>query len=209
MTKRVLAYNLTGHDNDSYMLGEETRKAETAEEREFFDWRFVKNGEQHPATCSKCGRKTVPNFVDPSFKLRKKSMDISSTYDGYTIVSNKFKHFCEGLSVSGLEFLALPSQSNHHCLVVHNILEVDTESSEGLRFLYFCDLCGRHAGIFGTSSLRFKAVSAPISQGIFRTDLEFAQAHQQSPVIVVGVETGARMKAEKFKGICWNTIQIP
>ncbi len=73
----IIGYMLTGHDNNSFMLGDETRKAETPEEREFFDWRFIQNGGQHPATCPKCGRKIDPNYINPKFKLKKKKMDFS------------------------------------------------------------------------------------------------------------------------------------
>lgn len=208
MTKQLIGYKLSGHDNDSYMLGEETRRALTDEERKFFDWRFLKNGAQHPATCQKCGRKTEHEYIDPNFKLKKKSMDIGSTYDGYTIVSEKFKIFCESHSITGIEFIELPSQPKHYWLVVRNTLEVDTAQSLGMRFLYYCDECKHYAGVFGTSGLRFKGVESTILQGIYRTDLEFAQAHQQHPVIVVGVEVAAEIKSAKLKGVCLNKIEI-
>lgn len=207
MKKPVIAYILTGHDNNSYMLGEETRKALTAEERQFFDWRFAKDGGPHPATCPKCGRKTDPHFIDPSFELYKKSLDISSTFDGYMIVSERFKGFCESLRIDGVEFIALPSQPKHHWLVVRNILEVDTIESAGIRFLYYCDLCQNYAGVFGTDGLRFKGIESPIMNGIYRTDLKFAQAHEQQPVIVIGTEVAAAMKEVRFKGICLSRIQ--
>jgi hypothetical protein len=207
MKKQVIGYTLSGHDNDSYMLGEETRRALSDEEREFFDWRFLKNSRQHPATCPKCGRKIDHEYIDPSFQLHKKSMDISSTYDGYTIVSKKFKIFCANHAINGIEFITLPSQPKHYWLVIRNILEVDKSKSLGIRFLYYCDLCESYAGVFGTSRLRFKGVESPIIQGFYRTDLEFAQAHQQSPVIVVGTEVGTAIKAAQFKGVCLNKIE--
>lgn len=57
MKTQPIAYILSGLDNDSYMLGDETRKAATVEERKFFDWRFVKDGKQHPATRPKWEQK--------------------------------------------------------------------------------------------------------------------------------------------------------
>lgn len=209
MTSRVLAYLLRAQDNNSYMLGEETRKAATDEERAFFDWRFMKDGQSHPATCAQCGRKTDSHFVDPAFKLRKKGLDIGATYDGYTIVSDRFKDACERLGLGGLEFRPLPSVPTHHWLVVQPVLDVDIDQSEGLRFLYHCDLCQQHAGVFGTVRLRFKGLTAPIPNGIFRTDLSFGQAHEQSPLTVLGTETCARLKAEPFKGIRFEAIHAP
>lgn len=209
MKKLIVGYSLSGHDNDSYMLGEETRCAQSDEEREFFDWRFLKNGKQHPATCPKCGRKTDEGYIDPGFRLHKKSMDISSTYDGYIIVSERFKGFLESQAITGVELIALPSQPKHYWLVIRNVLEVDTNKSLGIRFLYYCDVCECYAGVFGTNDLRFKGVESPIAKGVYRTDLKFAQAHEQSPMIVVGAETGAAIKAAKFKGVCLIKIEYP
>ena len=207
MKKQLIGYKLSGHDNDSYMLGEETRKALTDEERQYFDWRFVKDGNQHPATCPKCGRKLDADYVDPNFRLCKKSMDISSTYDGYTIVSEKFRLFCKSQAISGIEFIGLPMQTEHYRLVVRNIIEIDKTNSVGIRYLYYCDRCRSYAGVFGTGGVRFKGIESPITQGIYRTDLEFAQAHEQCPVIVVGTEVAAAMKSANFKGICLNKIE--
>lgn len=204
----IIGYQLTGHDNDSYMLGEETRPAASAEERKFFGWRFTQNGAQHPATCPKCGRKTDSDYVNPAFKLRKKRMDVSSTYDGYTIVSTRFREFCETSKIAHVEFVSLPSQPTHAWFRVHRILKVDIKASLGLRFLYPCDVCQAYAGVFGTSGLRFVGVDTTVPKGISRTDLDFAQAHEQHPVIVVDTQLAMAMKAEKFRGICLNEIKM-
>lgn len=207
MKKQAIAYLLSGHDNDSYMLGEETRKATTAEESEFFDWRFLKDGKQHPATCPKCGRKIDPDYIDPAFKLSKKRMDVGSTYDGYTIVSDKFKSFCESRGVKDIAFVSLPSQPKHYRLVAHNILEIDTAKSQGLRLLYYCDLCQKYAGVFGTGGLRFKGCGSPLTQGIYRSDLEFAQAHEQSPLFIVGTELATTLKTSGLRGLSLNRVE--
>jgi len=209
MGKYLIAYSLSGHNNDSYMLGEETTKAKTEEERQFYSWRFIKDGAQHPSTCKKCGRKIDPDFIDPDFFLRKKNMDISSTYDGYTIVSKKFKDFCERQSevISGVEFIALPSQLDHYRLVIRNIIDVDKSRSIGIRFLYYCDLCHKYAGVFGTGKLRFKNIESPILKGMYRTDIDFAQAHEQHPVIIVGLELANKIKDAKLEGACLKKLE--
>jgi hypothetical protein len=204
----VIGYQFRGHDNDSYMLGEETRRAASEAEREFFDWRFTQNGEQHPATCPTCGRKVDRDYVSPSFKLRRKRMDVSGTYDGYVIVSERFRQFCRTKSIPNVEFLRLPSQPLHYWFRVLRLVEVDTKISLGLRFLYFCPMCHAHAGVFGTSRLRFKGWETTVPKGFSRTDLEFAQAHQQHPVIVVDPELAEELKAEKFRGMCLTEMEI-
>ena len=44
--------------------------------------------------CRYCGFKTRYDYTNPLFKLSKKTMDISYTYDGACIVSDKWKSFC-------------------------------------------------------------------------------------------------------------------
>lgn len=207
MKKQIIGYRLSGHDDDSYMLGEETRSAISDEERTFFDWRFLKDGKQHPATCPKCGRKTDLDYIDPNFHLHKKNMDVGSTYDGHTIVSEKFKSFCESQALRGIEFIKLPSHPQHYCLAIHNVLEVDTSKSSGIRFLYYCAKCESYAGVFGISGLQFKGIESAIPEGMHRTNLEFAQAHEQHPVIIVSTELAAAIKAAKLKGVSLNKIE--
>lgn len=197
----IAGYQFGGHDNDSYMLGEETRPAASAEEREYYDWRFVQNGGQHPATCPKCGRKTDANYVSPTFKLGKKRMDVGSTYDGYTIVSERFRQFCADLDIADVDFVSLPSEPRHYWFRVQKTLKVDTHASQGLRFLNYCDRCHSYAGVFGTSRLRFIGVETTVPKGFSRTDLEFAQAHEQSPVIVADPDLGAAIHAQGFTGV--------
>ena len=200
-------FTLSGHDNDSYMLGEDTFKVTDPEKRKFYDWRFLLNENQHPATCPECGRKINEDYVSPSFRLRKKSLDIGTTYDGYTIVSERFRDFIDEQKITDIEFVQLPSQPHHFWMRVHSIIEVDTERSIGIRFLNYCDVCKSYAGVFGTSMLRFKGIDSEFPKGIFRTDLLFAQAHEQHPVILLDPELGKSIRERKFKGICLDQMK--
>jgi hypothetical protein len=57
-------YRVQALNNNSYMLGPHTRKAQTENERTYFDWRFTAgDGGPHPATCRCCGRKTDAVFI--------------------------------------------------------------------------------------------------------------------------------------------------
>jgi hypothetical protein len=46
---------------------------------------------QNVPVCATCGFKTSPFFVNPSFIVRRRTFDISFTYDGYAICSLKFR----------------------------------------------------------------------------------------------------------------------
>ena len=57
--------------------------------------------------CRYCGFKTRYDYTNPLFKLSKKTMDISYTYDGACIVSEKWKSFCIENDFSNVSFVPL------------------------------------------------------------------------------------------------------
>jgi hypothetical protein len=65
------------------------------------------------------------NLIDPTFKFRKRKMNISTTWDGFLIVSDRFKQFCEVEKYTGLEFVKLPASPNFLWLKVSNVIEFD------------------------------------------------------------------------------------
>src|SRR5262245_20805673 len=75
------------------MLGEDQRSVKKP--GPFYDWRFYLNGRPHPACCRTCGRKIDRDYVNPSYRVAKRRLDIGCTYDGYEIVSSRFKAFLE------------------------------------------------------------------------------------------------------------------
>jgi hypothetical protein len=189
-----------GHDNDSFVLGPHTRKARSEDERRFFDWRFTAaDGEHHPATCRACGRKVDSSFVSPEFQIKRKRFDFSATYDGYTIASSRFRDACTNEHAIGLHFDSVPHQAGFFFVRATRVLSVD-RGSPGLRLLYPCSECNSFAGVFGTSLLRFQDAD-PEAPGWWRSDLEFAQAHEQSPLFVVGEPTAKWLTERRFKGL--------
>jgi hypothetical protein len=73
-----IAYSLSGPDNDSYMCGVAA----------------ALNVVPGLPVCPECGYKTEFQFSNPSFIVKRRSYDFSTTYDGYYIVSLRFKEHC-------------------------------------------------------------------------------------------------------------------
>jgi hypothetical protein len=188
-----------GHDNDSFMLGPHTRKAQTDSERVYFDWRFTAaDGGPHPACCICCGRRTDRNFIDPSFRVARRRFDLSSTYDGYTVASSRFREACQGEHGAGLEFVAIPSDPAFFIVRANRSLTVNRELSD-LQLFNPCPTCREFAGVIGVSDLQFLDAD-PDAVGFWHTDLAFGEAHDQSPVLVVGMPTAKWLREKKFKG---------
>jgi hypothetical protein len=127
----IVAYELCPHDNDTHMLGDETYPSPRS--AGFHDWRFGTDGVAHPATCPTCGRKTDPEFVNLKYKAKRRTWDIGATYDGYDIVSKRFREFCRKQRWEGMTFLPLPADKEFFVLRLSKILAFDSKRC-GTRF---------------------------------------------------------------------------
>src|SRR5262245_39411995 len=135
----TLGFRVGAHDDDSSMLGDDTYRP--APPVAFHDWRFGKHGVPHPATCGTCGRKTDPGYVSPTFKVKRRRRDISTTYDGYTLVSRRFKEVCDGEHGTGAVFVTLPADQGFFWLRSDRTIAFDAVA-RGTRFEKPCPACG-------------------------------------------------------------------
>src|SRR5437588_11852462 len=110
----ILGFRLGVHDDGTDMLGPETYRSPPS--AGFHDWRFGRAGVPHPATCPTCGRKTDPSYVNRAFRARRRRWDISATGDRYTLVSKRFRAFCERHPWPGAEFVPLPADDDFFIL---------------------------------------------------------------------------------------------
>lgn len=183
----IIGYELTGYDNDSYMTGSCEKLFEIPE----------------IPKCKKCGYRLDYKFTNKSFKLKRKTLDISETYDGITIVSLKFKEFCIRNKYTNLTFIDLPNAPNFYQLyIVGNTLKYEAILKEK-----FCEECQQYESVVGPS-LNKENITKPLNDGFYQSDLWFASGNEKSPTIIISSETLKKLKIEKIKGICSNKIEI-
>ena len=192
----TIAYTLSIHNDDSYMLGPETYFP--LKPKGFHHWRFGTDGVPHPATCAACGRKTDPTYINPHFRVKKRKRDLTMTYDGYALVSTRFRDFCELHSWTGAVFVPLPADKNFFVFRLSDVLTFDSERRE-TRFGKRCSVCDAHYEVTGAYPAYLRGIKEPIKEGFFRSDLEFAAGPEQSPIIILGIDTAMTIKAQKFK----------
>src|SRR4051812_22112927 len=162
----VLGYYLGVHADGSHMLGPDTYSVPPA--AGFHDWRFGKDGVPHPATCGTCGRKTDSAYINPAFRVRRRKWDISATYDGYTLVSKRFRDLCERHRWTGVHFASLPADPSFFVLRVLPAVAFDAERRE-TRFVQPCPTCRAFYGVAGATPVYLKGVTQPLRGGFFRT----------------------------------------
>ncbi len=201
----IIAYHMSVHDDDTYMLGPDTYRMPP--EAGFYDWRFGKDGVPHPATCPTCGRKIDLNYINPAFRVTKRRRDLTATYDGYVLVSDRFRDFCETNNWhQHVQFAPLPSDDDFFVFKPQRTLEFDADR-RGTRFEDYCPECNKHFSVVGATPVYLRNVTAAISDDIYRSDLEFASGHEQHPLLILGVATAQAIKAAGFQKIDLTPIQ--
>ncbi|CAA0235577.1 hypothetical protein [Tenacibaculum maritimum] len=145
--------------------------------------------------------------INPRFKLGEKRADIMHTYDGYTIVSERFKKFCEFNNYKGLSFEKLPNNENFYSFTSTNIVALDTVRRK-IHFSEYCKSCNRYASIAGADPAFAKDSNLNLEDGIYRSDIEFGYAYEQHPIFIISLNTYKKMKKEKFKGIYFKKNNV-
>lgn len=200
----IVAYEFCPHDNDTYMLGGETYRPPRS--AGFHDWRFGKDGVPHPATCPTCGRKTDSEYVNPKFKTKRRTWDVGATYDGYDIVSKRFREFCRKHRWKGMAFFPLPADKDFFVLRLSNVLMFDSKRC-GTRLEDRCPKCGEYYNVIGANPVCLRGVTEPIKEGFFRSDLEFGSGPEQHPLILVGIGTAEKLRKQKFRKFVLEEVE--
>jgi len=194
----TLAFLLrAARDDDSFMLDGDTYRPERSP---FHDWRWGRPDAPHPATCPNCGRKVEPTYVTPTFRVKHRSRDVTVTYDGYTLVSKRFRDHCLEAAYSGVLFLPLPADADFFVIGSDRVIAFDVERRRTRREKY-CEVCHAFNTVAGATPVMLRDVTAPLLDGFYRTDIEFGSAHEQHPLMLVGTLTGQALKQAKFRNL--------
>ncbi len=178
----ILGYYLYGADNNSYMLD---------------GLNFNK--------CPKCKNKFI-NEINPDFNLKIKDFDFSFTYDGFIIVSNRFKKFCDSNNYKNLRFTTLTLEKGFYVFEPLQVLKFDA-NKRGTRFINFCCSCNRYNEIIGATPVFLEKQSLPLEDSFYRTDLIFGSGNEKAPIIILGRETHKKLKSKNLIGLDFDAIE--
>ena len=171
-------YYLVANDNDSY-IQEEFYNKEICECEN-----FVFNREK---------------YLNEDIVITKKDLDCSYTYDGYFIVSKEFMQFYEKSNFIGLKFFKINEKYDLYYAKASKSIEFDSERRK-TKFLEFNKKCAMFNEVVGATPICLKDKNK-INNGFFKTDVLFGRGYSQSPFLIVDVDTGKKLKKEKFKGL--------
>ncbi|WP_139140378.1 hypothetical protein [Variovorax boronicumulans] len=190
--KTVWAYTLYGHNDGSYMLGDETYEPDDQSS----EWRFGVAGRPHPATCPVCGVKVDAHYIGPRYRVKKRRRDITATYDGYILVSERLRSVLQEGGAAKEDFIALPADPNFYWLRPQKTLEY-LAAERAKR----CPACGQFVDEVAPIPLFLGKLVEPIAAGVYRSSLEFGSAPLKAFQVVVGVRTALAIQANSLVGI--------
>jgi hypothetical protein len=186
----ILHYVLWGTDNGSY-------------------WVPDLKCEQY--CCTTCGSKLSRDIRNEKFYLKKKSYDVSVTFDGFLIGSQKFVSLLSEIDSHGFSTCQIPPDPRYPMsyfkIEFTKIIRIDRHQAAP-QFGPVCEQCCQHKYIVGAREY-FLEGSPCLARGILRTDLEFGDGFEKSPVIIVGIESARVLLGAKLKGMTLDPVFAP
>ena len=157
--------------------------------------------EYHVGLCPVCGN-TLEQIPDPLYQLSKKrSGDLYYTYDGFCVVSEKFKQFCDMKEYPNLTFVKLVNTHGYYYFMPNDIFEIDYIRSK-TRFSNKRTCCGSWDGIWGLAKYKDANYVLTTNDFIRRGQLLRGSQGRKSPDIIVGLKTYEDMMNYGLMGIC-------
>lgn len=154
---------------------------------------------QNPGLCPVCYNvlQKIPNL---EYKMQRKKGDVFYTYDGFCIVTEKFKRFCETNKYEKLKFTALPKSLGYYYFESHKIFRLNVVKGR-TEFLKKRECCGQYDEILCT--VPYKANDYYISSDDFicASDYWFGSYYRKCANIIVGLKTASKMKQAGITGI--------
>lgn len=172
-----IAYILHGHDNDSYML------------KDVADL----------ARCSVCGELLERPHLVPAFRIQKKR-DVSATYDGYTIVSQRFVDEWRLHGGEGLNFAPLPEEPGYFVISADRVIEFDSNRRK-TRFEQYRPCCDQYHSVAGATPAFLKSAHSLSKGQAAQTDVRFGSGDEKHPLIIIPLQLGGALKRTKLSGL--------
>ena len=168
------------------------------------DIEYMYDNENRPGTCPIC-HNTLEKIPDIHYKVEKKRADILCTYDGFYIVTEKFKEFCNENKYPNITFIALTDSIGYYFFMPHDIYKLDYIHCK-TQFLNKRECCGSHDEIIAPLIYKYPKFSTESDDFINRSEYFFGTKGCKAPLIIIGLKTQQKMKAFGLKGIDYKNV---
>jgi len=161
---------------------------------------FQRNPQKNLCSCMR----NLKKGLDRKYAVSENRYAIYRTADGYDIVNDKFKQFCQDNNYPELTFLPLPKSPGWYWLSVGNEYEVDW--GKGYTFHgTFCLKCEKVCYYYPFPV--FKSSDCKISDDDFicRSDIEYGD-FGLAPLIIVGLRTEQKLIESGFCNLHFEPV---
>lgn len=183
MPTEIVGHNLSGHANGTVFISDDFRLPH----------------------CPTCGRRYDLFVHNLDYQAgRKRRSDLLYTDDYVPIVTQRFKDFVQAHRYPGVHLLPFKAGLDRFHLVVDRIVPYD-QNEPHLIMEGFCSTCERYNSVATRTPGRcYLGVTSVLGDGIYRTDLLFADGNNMHPIIIVAPETRQKMQEFGLKGILFD-----
>lgn len=167
---------------------------------------MYKDVEDMPGVCPVC-HNTVELIPNLEYKSRKKIKDdFIVTHDGFYLVSQKFKDFCDKYHYEGLTFQELPLKEGYYFFLPNDVFPLDAIKSN-LHFDGYRDCCGSY-DYTQFQGFRYcpKDYQVPSERFIKHTPFLFGDKYRKDFALIASLDTPILMEAYGLKGCCFDEI---
>lgn len=147
--------------------------------------------------CPTC-HNTLLQIVNPSYRIGKKLRDYYITYDGFYIVSERFKAFCEERQYPHLSFVALPKSPGYYFFSPEDIYYLDYGMSE---FSNKRECCGSYDEIIKIPQKKSQDFTIDSDDFFRRSNYMLGSYSSKSPLIIIGLKTAEEVENAKLTGL--------
>ena len=151
---------------------------------------------QGVSVCAACGFKTSTFFINPTFKVRRRTLDVSFTYDGYAICSLKVLEAVHRAGLTGARFEALPGDREFTVLIPSTVVAFDTARRQ-TRFGELCPTCGLYGSVAGATPAYLR--EQPVTD-FCRSDVLFGSGNSRWPLLLVSAAAKHMIQRERLQG---------
>ncbi len=156
--------------------------------------------------CHECGMALDENYVNPDIKVRKTCPDLSHTYDGYRIASQRFLETVQAAGYHGLQFDPLPKSPTFYRMKVLNPLKLTRPPQ--VKFEEFCHACSRFVSVYGLDHVKVILPPGAVVDGIYRSDFKLGHGGMMFYWFIVNETVTKNLKAAKLRGLSFFSVSV-
>jgi len=201
------AFIVYGPDNDSYAFRGYPTQSDSQKSHQHLVPDMSGANQRRGRRCETCGE-LLSKWDEPlaGLIIKKRTYDISNTYDGVVVVSPRFMSAYEENKLFGLVFRRLPDDPDFFAIQASRTVEFDSDRRK-TRFIRPCPSCGRYESVVGATPGCLRSGSEVEGPEFVRTDLEFGTSDEKQPLLLCGEVVANVLSHAKLKGLDLISIE--